>query len=242
MRVVLRCEDVAGGFKGGRTIGRLALGLGGNAVCKLLKRGKDNGAALVGVTTKLAGPARKRVLFRKRPLDCCSGTSVTCVSARPFFCDCVGMGSIRTCCTSFFRSFSERRFEGAVRHLNLGRRVGTSTVSDKVGTGLGTTTALTEGTSLLLLSRPLGNISCGTERRVVTLVLRRTSRGHAVIVSARLVRRMRDFVRSTVFVGSKRLISIIGIRAREVAAKGSLTRLCLRGVWKKDVSKGVGRV
>lgn len=61
----LRLESVSGDFNSIRTGSRMSLALEGSRVLTVLKRGKDKGAALVGVVCKVCCPSRKRVFMGK---------------------------------------------------------------------------------------------------------------------------------------------------------------------------------
>lgn len=187
--------------------GGVSLRVKGN-VCKLLKRGNMNGAALVRLVYKLLFPGgkgydvSKEGATRERPRKlghCFFLPRRLRVPARD-------VTDFTTHRSMFCPRFGRRRFRLGLRRLGVSQGRGLSSVSCKRRGGTVLTCTFTLRAPCVLLSRPAGKLSVASHRTLGHVVDHDVSSRDALLVSARRTRSFRGLLSRLVVLNGNRVL------------------------------------
>lgn len=215
--VVLRLVSVGGECNDGRMLRKVDVGFRGN-VCKLVKPGKSNGSAVVGVVSsilsvdsngvlcgkasvgRLSSECERGVNFLPRGMNCCPGFATG--------------GAVR--CFKCLENMGGGRLSSGIRRilesigLCRGHGSGIGSFSKKVGRELKVTVAYMTGPRVVVFSRPAIKLSPRRETEFGGLVEGLSGAG-AVMLSARVLSSMRRITSCVVLVGRKYLAGFRGV-------------------------------
>lgn len=241
MRVkgVIRVGRIFGAVSGRRVLDNVGLRVIRKRVCKFLKPGNTKGAALVGYVLSLSAIASNDVrVFKgglrsreRRVLD-----RIKDVVRAPVFCSGYATGRVlrvRTRCVK--GGVARSSVVETLEVIKLGGAAGgMGSFSLKVERELNLTHTFLAGPGLLVLSRPVGNLSPVKVRRVQGLLLSLSGRRKvAVLVSDRVLSRVSRVTSGVNIVGGKRVMRRISVG--RVEERGVSLRRCF-------VSRFLGRV
>lgn len=209
--LIVRAGGLAGVCKRRATIGSIGLRIGPNQVCKLLKHGKTNGAAVVGVVLNLAPVASNRISIFKRGVGNRRGhvcPHVKTVVRAPNFCP--GLANARglRVFTGLQKTPRPGTIGGTLRIIKL--PCGSGGLFDgcslNVGRHLNVTGTVLRSPRLLVLSRPAGKLSPVNVTRIEGFVGGLDIRHNgAVLVSDRVLSRV-SLLTSSVNVVSRKIL------------------------------------
>lgn len=193
---IFRTVGVAGGCHGALTLGRMSVSMVRKSVCKFVKRGNTNGAAVVHLLAKLTRPAANGVTLFNRDGGGLTGRHrhVNYVVRDPSLCL-----SVATCRGLRMRHLRHNvpkgnYVSGTLTLINLGsaKGGGTGSFSLNVQRELTLTVTLLKGPRFLMLSRPVGKLSPAKVVRLEGLLGELGGRHKvAVLVSDRVLARLR---------------------------------------------------
>lgn len=185
----MRVRSIMGEFKRRAILSRIDLSIAPKGVCKVVKEGKDNGAILFGDVYNFILPSTKGVLIHNGRIKGSISVprKVKVVVRRPNF--------LQSC--SNFRGLGLlTHLRGGVASRGVGRDVQLIKLSPRSGGGikgfslnvhrqLKVTRTVVRDPSVLVLSRPVGNLSGRNIRSVQGLLIRLGRRKAAVLMTDR---------------------------------------------------------
>lgn len=239
-------------FKNLHTMGSFSLGVRGRRLCKLVKPGNTNGAAMFGLLAKMCGPSSKGILLSKGSLAKGGGVRVDGTKVTEAFRGVHLFGRLailsgigmklrgrRRC--SAVRKVLElpgchgmrgRVSRGTVRLLGMFSlrgftSCGTTGLPCKRREGLRVTETLTASPGLLLLSRPTTKVGPGRAKRLVSVVHFIESRFRvAVLLVRRSVGLMDNVYRRLAMLGFNRMLTRNG--AASMLGSPRMVGTCLK--------------
>ncbi len=211
--LVVRISKLSGECNARLTIDSISFDVGGNRVINFLKPGNTNGSAVVGVLANCLSLARNGISVSNFSVVRCprrTGGHVNCLPRVPPLCVSVGISR----CLKFVFSLGGIGFPGTTRVGRIVGLIGVSGMTNHLVGGLSGnchremnfTNTLVNGPSMLVLSRPAINLSPGRVVRVEGLVSELNG-GRAVVLSSRVLSRVRTIYGHMVVVGGNRVLT-----------------------------------